>query len=98
MDVEQELEVTNKLVLAKVRRRFSPVEVSILSGSWQGQTYEEIASRRSRSNRTKNNAKEFVDGMNGMNTSISRVSCYAFKFSSRSKLARGFSLLNTQFE
>jgi hypothetical protein len=73
MDIEQELEVANKLVLAKVRRCLSPVEVSILSGSWQGQAYEGIASRRSHSNQTKNNAKKFADGMNSMNASISRV-------------------------
>lgn len=45
MDVEQGLEVANKVVLSKARRRLSPVETAILSGSWQGQTYEEIASR-----------------------------------------------------
>ena len=44
MNVEQGLEAANKIVLAKVKRRLSPVEVVILSGSWQGQTYEEIAS------------------------------------------------------
>ncbi|MBD1864855.1 MULTISPECIES: NB-ARC domain-containing protein [Trichocoleus] len=30
--------------MTKVKRRLSPVETAILSGSWQGQTYEEIAS------------------------------------------------------
>lgn len=45
MDVEKGLEVANAIVVAKTRRRLSPVEVAILSGSWQGQTYEEIASR-----------------------------------------------------
>ncbi|HEY9846431.1 MAG TPA: hypothetical protein V6D03_09555, partial [Candidatus Caenarcaniphilales bacterium] len=45
MDVEQGLEVANRVVLAKARRRLSPVETAILSGSWQGETYEEIASR-----------------------------------------------------
>lgn len=44
MDVEKGLEVANTVVLAKTRRRLSPVETAILSGSWQGQTYEEIAS------------------------------------------------------
>lgn len=44
MDMQKGLEVTNSIVLAKTRRRLSPVEVAILSGSWQGQTYEEIAS------------------------------------------------------
>lgn len=44
MDAEQGLEVANRVVLAKARRRLSPVEAAILSGSWQGQTYEEIAS------------------------------------------------------
>jgi NACHT domain len=44
MDVEQGLEITNQIVLTKIRRRLSPVEVAVLSGSWQGQTYEEIAS------------------------------------------------------
>jgi WD40 repeat protein len=47
MDVEKGLEVANQIVLAKVRRRLSPVEVAILSGSWQGQTYEEIANHTS---------------------------------------------------
>ncbi|MBD2069704.1 NACHT domain-containing protein, partial [Leptolyngbya sp. FACHB-671] len=46
MDVEKGLEVANALVVAKTRRRLSPVEVAILSGSWQGQTYEEIANRK----------------------------------------------------
>ncbi|NJR57733.1 MAG: hypothetical protein HC769_02015 [Cyanobacteria bacterium CRU_2_1] len=44
MDAEQGLEVANRVVLAKARRRLSPVEAAILSGSWQGETYEEIAS------------------------------------------------------
>jgi WD40 repeat protein len=44
MNVEQGLEVINTLVVAKTRRRLSPVEMTILRGSWQGQTYEEIAS------------------------------------------------------
>ncbi|MBD3886116.1 hypothetical protein IFO70_30960 [Phormidium tenue FACHB-886] len=45
MDAEQGLEVANRVVLAKAKRRLSPVETAILSGSWQGETYEEIASR-----------------------------------------------------
>lgn len=45
MDAEHGLEVANRVVLAKARRRLSPVETAILSGSWQGETYEEIASR-----------------------------------------------------
>lgn len=45
MDVEKGLEVANAIVVAKIKRRLSPVETAILSGSWQGQTYEEIASR-----------------------------------------------------
>ncbi|MBD1998809.1 NACHT domain-containing protein [Leptolyngbya sp. FACHB-541] len=44
--MEKGLEVANALVVAKTRRRLSPVEVTILSGSWQGQTYEEIANRK----------------------------------------------------
>jgi WD40 repeat protein len=44
VDVEKGLEVANTLVLAKTRRRLSPVEAAILTGSWQGKTYEEIAS------------------------------------------------------
>ena len=47
MDIEQGLEVANKLVLTKVRRRLSPVEAAILRGSWHGQTYQEIASSAS---------------------------------------------------
>jgi hypothetical protein len=44
MDVEQGLEVANRIVLVKTRRRLSPVEVAILSAFWHGQTYEKIAS------------------------------------------------------
>ncbi|MBD1867290.1 NACHT domain-containing protein [Cyanobacteria bacterium FACHB-471] len=47
MDAEQGLEVANRVVLAKAKRRLSPVEAAILSGSWQGETYEEIASKAS---------------------------------------------------
>ncbi|MBD1913212.1 MULTISPECIES: NB-ARC domain-containing protein [unclassified Leptolyngbya] len=43
MNVEKGFEVANAIVVAKTRRRLSPVEIAILSGSWQGQTYEEIA-------------------------------------------------------
>jgi WD40 repeat protein len=43
MDPEKGLEAVNRMVLAKTRRRLSPVETAILTGSWQGQTYEEIA-------------------------------------------------------
>ncbi|MEH1814021.1 MAG: NB-ARC domain-containing protein [Nostoc sp.] len=45
MDTKQGLEVANRVVLAKARRRLSPVETAILRGSWQEETYEEIASR-----------------------------------------------------
>jgi WD40 repeat protein len=44
MDIDKGIEVANALVLAKTRRRLNSVEAAILTGSWQGKTYEEIAS------------------------------------------------------
>lgn len=42
-DWESGLEIVNQLVLAKAGRRLSLVEVAILHGAWEGQTYEAIA-------------------------------------------------------
>ncbi|QZZ21092.1 hypothetical protein J5X98_00835 [Leptothermofonsia sichuanensis E412] len=43
MDFEQGLEVANVAVYARFQRRLTDIEVIILRGAWQGQTYEEIA-------------------------------------------------------
>jgi WD40 repeat protein len=43
MNFEQALEIANTIVSAKFGRHLSDVETAILQGSWQGQTYEQIA-------------------------------------------------------
>jgi WD40 repeat protein len=43
MNFEQALEIANTIVSAKFGRHLSDVETAILKGSWQGQTYEQIA-------------------------------------------------------
>ena len=43
MNFEQGLEVADDAVFLKVGRRLNEVEIAILKGSWQGQTYEKIA-------------------------------------------------------
>jgi WD40 repeat protein len=43
MDFEQALETANSAVLAQVGRHLSDVEITILRGAWQNQTYEQIA-------------------------------------------------------
>ena len=47
MNFEEGLEVADEAVFAKVGRRLSEVEIAILKGSWQGQTYEKIADETS---------------------------------------------------
>lgn len=42
-EFEKALQVAQKVVFAKIRRYLSDVEVMILRGSWQGDTYEKIA-------------------------------------------------------
>jgi WD40 repeat protein len=43
MNFEQALETANSAVLAQVGRHLSDVEITILRGAWQNQTYEQIA-------------------------------------------------------
>lgn len=43
MDFEQALEVADAAVYARFQRRLTDVEMVILRGAWQGQTYEKIA-------------------------------------------------------
>lgn len=43
MDFDRGLEITNEALFLKRGRRLSEVEISILKGSWEQQTYEEIA-------------------------------------------------------
>ena len=43
MEFEQALEVTDAVVFAQVCRHLSDVEIAILRGTWQKQTYEQIA-------------------------------------------------------
>ncbi|KAB8319132.1 hypothetical protein SD81_009480 [Tolypothrix campylonemoides VB511288] len=43
MNFEEGLEVADEAVFVKVGRRLNSVEIAVLQGSWQGQTYEEIA-------------------------------------------------------
>jgi WD40 repeat protein len=43
MEFETALEVADEAVFLKVGRRLTPVEVAILRGSWQRQTYDQIA-------------------------------------------------------
>ncbi|NJM65590.1 MAG: AAA family ATPase [Acaryochloris sp. RU_4_1] len=43
MNFEDALDLIDEAVLDKVGRRLSPVEIAVLQGSWQGQTYEQIA-------------------------------------------------------
>ncbi len=43
MNFEQALETANTAVSAKLGRHFSDVEIVILRGAWQSQTYEQIA-------------------------------------------------------
>jgi WD40 repeat protein len=43
MNFEQALEVANAAVFAKVGRHLNDVETAILRGTWQSQTYEQIA-------------------------------------------------------
>ncbi|MBD0263474.1 MAG: hypothetical protein ICV78_12345 [Tolypothrix sp. Co-bin9] len=44
MNFEEVLEVADEAVFVKVGRRLSQVEIAILKGSWEHQTYEQIAS------------------------------------------------------
>ena len=43
MDVAQGLELADDVVFLKTGKHLSSVEVTVLKGAWQGQTYEEIA-------------------------------------------------------
>jgi WD40 repeat protein len=43
MNFEDALDLIDEMVLDKVGRRLNKVEVAVLEGSWQGQTYDEIA-------------------------------------------------------
>ncbi|MGB8701883.1 MAG: NB-ARC domain-containing protein, partial [Thermosynechococcaceae cyanobacterium] len=43
MNFEEGLEIVDEAVLLKVGRRLSEVEISVLKGSWQKQTYDAIA-------------------------------------------------------
>lgn len=43
MNVEQGLEVADEAVFVKAGRRLTPVELAILRGAWQRQTYDQIA-------------------------------------------------------
>jgi hypothetical protein len=43
MDFEFSLQVTDDAVFSRVGRRLSPVEIAVLRGCWQDQTYEQIA-------------------------------------------------------
>jgi hypothetical protein len=43
MNFEQALGVANTIIFANTGRRLTDVEVAVLQGAWQGQTYEEIA-------------------------------------------------------
>ena len=43
MNFKEGLDVADEAVFVKVGRRLSDVEIAILKGSWQRQTYEEIA-------------------------------------------------------
>lgn len=43
MNFEQGLELANEAIFSKIGRRLTEVEIAILKGSWQKQTYEEIA-------------------------------------------------------
>ncbi|HEY9668157.1 MAG TPA: NB-ARC domain-containing protein [Coleofasciculaceae cyanobacterium] len=43
MEFEQALKIVDTLVFAKVGRHLSDVEIAILTGTWQNQTYEQIA-------------------------------------------------------
>jgi WD40 repeat protein len=43
MDFEDALVLADETVLDKVGRRLNKVEVAVLKGSWEGQTYDEIA-------------------------------------------------------
>jgi hypothetical protein len=48
MDLEDALDLVDEMVLDKVSRRLNKVEISVLQGSWQGQTYDEIADENER--------------------------------------------------
>ncbi len=43
MNFEQGLELANEAIFSRIGRRLNEVEIAILKGSWQKQTYEEIA-------------------------------------------------------
>jgi AAA-like domain len=43
MNLDQGLEITNETLFLKKGRRLSEVEIAILKGSWEQQTYEEIS-------------------------------------------------------
>ncbi|NJM76571.1 MAG: hypothetical protein HC852_13300 [Acaryochloridaceae cyanobacterium RU_4_10] len=43
MNFEEGLEIVDETVLLNVGRRLSEVEISVLKGSWQKQTYDAIA-------------------------------------------------------
>jgi hypothetical protein len=43
MNAEQGLEVADEAVFVKAGRRLTPVELAILRGAWQRQTYDQIA-------------------------------------------------------
>jgi WD40 repeat protein len=51
LDLEQGLKVANEALLTAVGRRLSDVELAVLRGAWNGQTYEEIADATSYSAR-----------------------------------------------
>jgi WD40 repeat protein len=43
MNFEEALDLVDETVLDKVGRRLNTVEIAVLQGSWQGQTYDDIA-------------------------------------------------------
>ena len=45
MDFEQGLQIADEVAFTRTGRRLSPVEVAVLRGCWEEQTYEQIADR-----------------------------------------------------